>query len=347
MPEPHEKAVFGALQDAPDPDFVQRLLDQLLQEVVDTASPPSGQDGARLGDPSDRAHENPLLEPEIVMLKPNPTPSRPVFKWIVGAAAALILIVGGLVALARSGDETGSVATDVDQPDSVDVPTEDAAPEPAEQTAPEISTAEDVAVATSFLDARNAYDGEAAKSLIAVDSSMVDNLLQSPVGGGTYLPAEDLDYVTNAQFERLTGTTFVDPDCVASSPGRVVCTYKWENDWTRAIADDQGTDSKFVFDIANGQIQHLSHTFPKVDSDEAIAVFDVLTFWLNQAHPDDKPLLMSFDNIPWRTPETLALWETHTAEFVQWIAESWSCELVDQIDQGGRGGRRASFCPAE
>jgi len=355
MPESHEKAVFGALQGEPDPDFAQRLLDQLLQEVADPASPPSDIDGARLDDPSNRAPESPLLEPEIVMLKPNPAPSRPVLPWIVGAAAALILIVGGLVALTRSGDETGSVATDVEQPDPVDPPIEDAAPEPTEQASPETSTAEDLAaeqaaedlaVATRFLDARNAYDGDTAKSLIAADSTVADNQLVSPVGGGTLQTNDDFDYVTNARFERLTGTTFVDPTCVASSPGKVVCTYKWENDWTRAIGDDQYAGTPIIFEIANGQIQHLTHTLPYVDLDQAIDVFEVLTFWLNQTHPDDKPLLMSFDNIPSRTSETLAFWETYTTEFVQWIDESWSCELLDQMALAGRGDRQASFCPA-
>jgi len=250
---------YGRGMDEHCPEISVAELEQLLHEVADPASPPSDIDGARLGDPSDRAPENPLLEPEIVMLKPNPAPSRPVLPWIVGAAAALILIVGGLVVLTRSSDEAGSVATDVEQPDPVDTPTEDAAPEPDEQITPETATAaEDVAVATRFLDARNAYDGETAQSLIAADSTVADNQLLSPVGGGTYQTNDDLDYVTNAQFELLTGTTFVDPQCVASSPGKVVCTYKWENDWTRAIGDDQYTGTLMVFEVANGQIQHLA-----------------------------------------------------------------------------------------
>lgn len=44
-------------------------------------------------------------ELEITMLKPNPTPDRSIRTWMLGAAAAVVLIIGGLyVALSGGGD---------------------------------------------------------------------------------------------------------------------------------------------------------------------------------------------------------------------------------------------------
>lgn len=72
-------------------------------------------------------------ELEITMLKPNPKPDRPIRTWMLGAAAAVLLIVGGLY-LALSGDEDSPLR--VTEPDTADNPT----PTTASTTTPPTTT---------------------------------------------------------------------------------------------------------------------------------------------------------------------------------------------------------------
>ena len=189
MPEPDERAIFAALEGHPDPEFAKNLLDQLLEQIADSPSHPSHEDVVPPGEATDGRREEPVPELEIVMLKPNPLPNRHVGTWVLGAAAALIVIVGGVVALTRSGDDSIAVVTDepAQREVTTDEPAADVAeadPEPDPQLDPSAETSASVVIALNFIGARAAYDGEAARGLRVrvVDNESARCEEKAPVG---------------------------------------------------------------------------------------------------------------------------------------------------------------------
>ena len=163
-----------------------------------------------------------------------------------------------------------------------------------------------VEIATAFIEARDAWDGEAARALVA-DDALIDGFV-----------ATADEYLTQDEFERATGWRFMQPDCaetVAGPPADVFCTYTMENAWSRARGVGPFPNSKFWFTIADGKIQQLTHLFEI--SEFSPQVWDVVRKWVRDTHPEDLDVLYTpeFD-APIRTPEAIALWEQYTKEFV-------------------------------
>ena len=101
-----------------------------------------------------------------------------------------------------------------------------------------------VEIATAFIEARDAWDGEAARALVA-DDALIDGFV-----------ATADEYLTQDEFERATGWRFMQPDCaetVAGPPADVFCTYTMENAWSRARGVGPFPNSKFWFTIADGR----------------------------------------------------------------------------------------------
>ncbi|RZV43584.1 MAG: hypothetical protein EX269_13020 [Acidimicrobiales bacterium] len=173
--------------------------------------------------------------------------------------------------------------------------------------------AADLAIAEDFITARNAHDGEAVLALFADDPFVRDDLRRDV--NGEFAGFDEIDYVSSGEFDRVTGVELVDPTCEAGSPGRVRCTYTWANAWTRALGDDRYTGNSFVFDIADGRIESLTHTFAQgpVDGFED-HISEVTLLWVQANHPEDVPTMFNDSSFA-QSAESLALWETYTAEF--------------------------------
>jgi hypothetical protein len=126
------------------------------------------------------------------------------------------------------------------------------------------------------------------------------------------------DYLLGAEIEQATGWRYLQPECTAIVPGppnQVSCTYAMENAWSQALGVGPFTGSNFRFVIADGQIQQVTHTF---DFHEfSPQVFAVFLDWLTATHPNDEDVMLNSSSGNFNvTPESIALFEHHTTEFV-------------------------------
>jgi hypothetical protein len=268
------------------------------------------------------AEEADQPEVEIIMLQKNEDlTARQGVEWPQLAAAAAVIVIAALAAIifVNRGDET----VIIDQPDVPTTVLEDATPEQTES----VNTGA-VGIATSFLEARNAYDAAATTALIAPDATMFDQHF-TVASAFDYLDAGDVDWVASADFERVTGNMFTDVSCEELEPGQVSCQYSWENDWTRALdvapASRMGIEHQpfdfddliVVYDIADGQIQSVQNGFRVPTGSEPHNVFTEMQDWLRVNHFDDNFLaIINVVGVPQRTAELIPLWETYTREFV-------------------------------
>ncbi|MGI9607163.1 MAG: hypothetical protein ACR2P0_13585 [Acidimicrobiales bacterium] len=171
-------------------------------------------------------------------------------------------------------------------------------------------TLEFVAVRTAidFMEARDAWDGGAVRDLFAADAT---------IAGFVDAPEE---YVSQADFERVTAWRFREPRCTAAvvgPPSEVTCTYEMQNAWSEALGVGPFTGSDFDLVIDDGRITGLTHDF-------AIEVFsptvwEVVLDWVRATHPEDVDVLYDFSTSvdrPGTTPQAIELWEQYTAEFI-------------------------------
>ncbi len=177
------------------------------------------------------------------------------------------------------------------------------------------NSATGIAVAEAYVAARNSYDGEAVEALFS-DKPVIRDDLQRDVNG-EFRRFDELDFVFNADFDRVTGVRHVDAACAPGAPGRVRCTYTWENAWSQALGDDRYTNNSFVFDFSDGKIAGLTNTFAQgpVDGFEN-HISETTLLWLQTNHPDDVPRMFDSNGFAQSSAESLALWENYTEEFV-------------------------------
>ena len=161
--------------------------------------------------------------------------------------------------------------------------------------------------AVNFVEARDTWDGEAVRALVA-DDAVIDDLAVTNAD----------DYLAVAEVEQATGWRYMRPDCTATVPEppiTVTCTYTMQNAWSQAIGVEPFTGSSFEFVIADGQIQQVTHDFDV--SEFGPQVFDVFVAWLSDTYPDDVDVMLDSSSGNFSlTPEALALFEQHTTEFV-------------------------------
>ena len=83
------------------------------------------------------------------------------------------------------------------------------------------------------------------------------------------------------------------------------------------------TGSNFTFVIADGQIQQVTHFFDFSEFDPQ--VYAVFQEWLTATHPNDVDVMYdpSSGNFS-LTPESIALFEHHTTEFVASLNDAGS-----------------------
>ena len=262
--------------------FAERIAHDLLQ-IADQATPSStAWDSIRI-----RIEEQTdVPDMEVIMLTPddNKTPRRTWLTKGAVAVAATVLIIVGIVALTGSEVDV-EIATDPD------------------------GSGEDqqaLGIAQDFVEARNSWDGEAVRSLVA-DDAVIDGFVSTAD-----------EYLTNNDFEQATGWRFIQPECTATvvgPPTEVTCNYTMENAWSRALGVGPFTGSSFEFVIADGQIQQITHDFDTTLFSPQ--VWDVLKAWVRDTHPADFDIIYDLSGaLPYKTPEAVALWEHHTTEFV-------------------------------
>jgi hypothetical protein len=226
-----------------------------------------------------------------------PSPTR-IALW-VGVAASAVLITVGVLASTRGGDD-------------------------ADRVVESDETRQAIGLAQRFVEARDRWDGEAVRAMVADDAVIV---------GEDQVTTAD-EYLVHSDFERVTEWRFLQPECAATEVGppvEVTCSYVMENAWSQALGVGPFSGSSFTFVIADGVIQQVTHYFDF--NLFAPQVFDVWVAWLTDTHPDDVDVLYDFTGavaIVHSTPEALALQEQYTDEF---IAVRTAVDFVEARDR--------------
>ncbi len=275
-----------------DPEFARELKAHLDARRVHRHGPPK---------PSPTGHQStqlpPITEVTLVLTPVKQPDHRGRRAGLVAAAVVAVLAAGSVLVLATSDDDSG-------QRPAAMLPPESSAP--ATVTSPLTPEAQEaIGLAQRFMEASDAWDGEAVRALVT-DDAVIDDFAVTNAD----------DYLLVAEFEEATGWRYMQPECTATVPDppvKVTCTYTMENAWSQAIGVGPFTGSTFEFVIADGQIQQITHDFDFSDFDpEVLAVFDE---WLTVTYPNDFDVM--WDSGAARlTPEAIALFKQHTTEFV-------------------------------
>lgn len=163
-------------------------------------------------------------------------------------------------------------------------------------------------VAERYMTARNAYDADSARSVLADDVQMFDVPIIADLGE------------LSAGFEVLRRYEFqFSPyECLDTSTetlARVGCTYMMDTKLSR-IVGYQPVAGSFTFTISDGRIDRLVHSF---NFDQfAPNVYDKFLTWLETAHPGGFDQLFRIQGdvaTPLLTPEALDLTTIYIAEF--------------------------------
>ena len=225
--------------------------------------------------------------------------------------------VGAIVACVVAGAALGTTmaacgGSDDEEPSSASpAPVTDETQAPVTTITPE-QAIEDEAVTTAikFMEARDHWDGEAARALVADDAVIAD-----------FGMATAEEYLVNAEFERIIEWRYLEPACAATdvnAPAEVTCTYLMQDALSVALDAGPYTGSSMKLVIEDGQIRNVTHDFDFSQySDETFAVF---TGWLADANPGDIDIMFvpTGDGglVRSTTPESLALWTQRVPEFV-------------------------------
>ena len=165
-----------------------------------------------------------------------------------------------------------------------------------------------VEIAERYMEVRNAYDAESARSLLADDVEMHDVPLISNLGE------------LSAGFEALRGYEFqFSPyECVetdAGPPASVVCTYMMDTNLSRIVGYPP-VEGSFNFTVAEGRIVRLINNFNF--NEFSVNVYEKFLVWLETAHPGGFDQLFRIEgnvSTPRLTPEALDLIPIYVAEF--------------------------------
>ncbi len=326
-----------------------------LEHVAEraTPSPITAWDAiqARIADQADQP------QMEITMLQPDIRDDRRVNAKLLAAVAAAVVLLAGLSFMLFAGGDSNSLdVTDTDVTTTVPAPTTTLVVSTTEVPAEATGDAAAVQVAFDFLGARSIYDGEAAGALIAPDAQIFDRQLVGEEGETDFLSVDEIDFVANADFERVTGVEFDDVQCEATEPGRVTCTFGWENDVSRSTGDGQYTDIVMRFEVGDGLITRIDHSFVALPvrspGADVVHVYWTWSDWLIANHADDVAEMMNANIVPLRTAETIDRWEQYTAEFVTEALVPMAVtnaeedgELVAFSEPGSSGERVRSILP--
>jgi hypothetical protein len=179
-----------------------------------------------------------------------------------------------------------------------------------EQRVPEFAA---VSTAIRFIEARNEWDDDTVRSLVADDAVIIHNRY-------TFEGVDDVHLAT-AEFERIAEWRYLQPQCTATMtarrPADVTCTYLMQNALSEALDQGPYRGSTFQFTVADGQIQEVTDDFEY--SQYSYQVFQIFLGWLEDTHPGDGDVMfvtVDGDLVGRLTPEALALWEQRLPEFI-------------------------------
>ena len=248
-------------------------------------------------------------ETELIMLDKNRTPKTNNKAWAMVAAAAAFVVIGGLAVVL--GDDPTTISNDPDPATTTiaePTPTTDMAESERGffEKAADVKAAEKIGL--EFLDARNEHDGARLLSLLAEDVL---------IAGADFAQTKD-EYLLQADWERAVGWQFIDPTCGASVPDRVVCNYSIRDSVTEALGLGPYSGNSFLIEISEGQIVGVTHNF---NANQLLADGVVFGAWVDENYPGDLQRMMDPNNSGGNapallTPESIALWESHTAEYI-------------------------------
>ena len=157
------------------------------------------------------------------------------------------------------------------------------------------------AVALAYLDALASNDAEALHELVA--------------------PASDVDWNDQSgliDWRNASGVVITRLDCIERSTGPdgtlVDCPWIYGSDWHRALGFEPSSMQQ-VFLVKDGKIQE--ETSSSSDENEVARVWNEFRTWVAGNHGAD--LATMYDDVDGGahlTPESIALWEQYTDEFV-------------------------------
>jgi hypothetical protein len=226
------------------------------------------------------------------------SPSRHRWRLIAAAAAAGVLIIGGALMLAATRDDAAGPVTDT--PEN-----------------PPAETAEVVAIAEDFMEARNDHDIEAALSMVADDGVEAQLCDQSVVP--RYACTNDvatelvmghvrLDHDAMAlafEAERIYGVRYRSYACEKDSGSYVTCTYRMDSR-LRRIVGLPPVEASSSFSIEDGRVRRLAFPWLNIGFNPGgYNPMEAEPFlqWLEHAHPEalDGGQLVTLDGPLFRT----------------------------------------------
>lgn len=159
-------------------------------------------------------------------------------------------------------------------------------------------------------------DADTAVEVLATDA-VVDH--------GAVTNAEE--YAAFRDWQIAIGSLATVAECSETPTGPTVevsCTYIHGNAWSEALGVGPFTVSRYDFVIVDGQIEEMRQTFDT--SEFAPQAYQVFTGWLKENHPSDRTTMIRLrgggGEAPILTPESIAVWEQYTNEFVAFVSES-------------------------
>ena len=212
-------------------------------------------------------------EMETQTIVQNQKPLRSPRKWLPAIASGAVVLLAGIVFVVLSRD--GGLF---------------ASPTPLQ-------------VAQSYMEARNAWDADAARSLLADDVSMIDSPIITIDGFG---PEFEVLRVYEFQYEPF--------ECIEYTE-IVKCTYLMTSN-LQDIVGYPPIPGSFELAIEDGQIVLLHHLFNY--NEFGTNVYDPFLTWLESAHPGSFDQLFRIEGAvatPRTTPEALELARTYVAEY--------------------------------
>jgi hypothetical protein len=284
------------------------ITDDEIMRLFELADPARDDDGVRTVDGAGYldALRTRSYDMQLIDTTEAPTKSPGNNRWVLGAiaAAAIVLIVAGVMILTREGGEEVPASP----PTTVPVIPTTAVEQSAGQ-----SVEEAIALVRGFYDARNAYDSGAAMSFLADDATV------HAWSQGTALPRRiESPEAFRLQTESAAATNAKSllGDCTrveAQGPGiaiRCPLDYQELRSDELGIGPFAGTSTRVV--VVDGKITSIAET----GEAEGFAqqMWDPFGAWMQARHPNDVAVMFA-DDTP--TEESIPLWEQRSREWVE------------------------------
>jgi hypothetical protein len=271
-------------------DDVMRLFER-ADPARSTAVIPSGDAAGYLDAIRTRSND-------MTITRPAPTPTEPTnprrFAVIGVAAAAVLLVVGGALAVAARDDSRDGPSTSPDESAPAPVP-------------PDTDSAAEIAA--GYLDAVSAHDAERAATHLSAGA--LERL------GGRDQLGRQLDW------DRATGFRILGASCEPAEPSPtgavpVTCSYDYQGMRSDELGLGPFGGSTDDFTIQNGEIISMSVNLEFERNGFSSKVWEPFADWVSRTHPDDAAVMYSDASMSdmQLTDESIRLWELHTHDYV-------------------------------